>query len=448
MCRLSRYMIRKLGRGGTDMPGRIAVKLCPGILKILAKDVKTVLVTGTNGKTTTARMIEQAMTDAGYSLFANKSGANLFTGITGEYALHASIRTGKSKFDYALMEVDEASLKLIAPLVDPAVIVVTNIFRDQLDRYGEVTGTLEQIRKGIAESPNAVLCLNADDSISASLGRDFPNKTVYYGIDATLSGQQSREVSDAPYCLYCQHSYQYDSITYGHLGHYRCPKCGYERPQPDISVSEVVMQDGEMSQVMMGQDGETHVVSINLPGDYNLYNAAACMAAAKALEIPAKISAESLGHFQGGFGRMEKFEINGTPVRMILVKNPSGLNQVMGYASATTVPVVLAVALTDKVSDGRDISWIWDAEVEKIQTMGDNLVAVYVSGNRAEDMALWFKYAGIPEDKIHLEKDYGVLLEKTTSHGVPVIIMPSYNGMLGLREKISKVYGVKEFWEE
>ena len=448
MCKFSRYAIRKLGRGGTDMPGRIALKICPDLLGRLAKDVTTVIVTGTNGKTTTARMIEQAMTDAGISFFANKSGANLLSGITAEYAIHSGIFSGKCQKDYALIESDEGALKLITKFVDAKAIVVTNVFRDQLDRYGEVSKTLDNIRIGVKNSPNAVLCLNADDSLSASLGGEVDNPTVYYGVDTPIYAQRVEEVSDAPYCIHCQHEYVYDYVTYGHLGGYHCPNCGYGRPDTGVSVSKVISSDAELSQVEFTQDGKVYPATINLPGGYNIYNAAACMAAGKALKIQPNVVAESLSHFQCGFGRMEKFEINGTSVRMILIKNPAGCNQVLNFLTNTTTPVVFAVCLTDRVSDGRDISWIWDVDFEKLLSMGDNLKEIYVSGVRGEDMALRFKYAGISEDKIHVEKDYGKLMEAVTAQDDPVYVMPTYTGMLELREKISKVYGFKEFWEE
>ena len=447
MCKFSRFAVRKLGRGGTDFPGRVAMKICPDLLGRLAKDVATVIVTGTNGKTTTARMIEQAMADSGISFFANKSGANLLSGVTAEFAMHASVLKGKCMCDYALIESDEAAFKLIADQVNTRAVVVTNVFRDQLDRYGEVTGTLDNIRKGISKSPNAVLCLNADDSLSASLGVGTENQVVYYGVSTPIYRQQVEEVSDAPFCINCKHEYTYDYVTYGHLGGYRCPNCGYGRPQPQVDVTEIRSSDAEQSTVVTQVNGKDYVTCINLPGGYNIYNAAATLACGKALELDMDTVNESLSRFQCGFGRMEKFEINGTPVRMILIKNPAGCNQVLNFLTNVGSPAVFAAVLTDKVSDGRDISWIWDVDFERINSMGDNICRIYASGNRAEDLALRLKYAGIPEDKIVVEKDYGKLMEAVTSQPEPVYLMPTYTAMLELREKISRTYGFKDFWE-
>ena len=447
MCKFTRFAIRKLGRGGTDFPGKVALKICPDLLGRLAKDVTTVIVTGTNGKTTTSRMIEQAMADSGISFFANKSGANLISGVTAEFAVHSGIFSGKCRHPYALIEADEAAFKAISTYVDAKAVVVTNVFRDQLDRYGEVTHTLDNIRIGISHSPNAVLCLNADDSLSASLRKAFKNPVVFYGVSTPIYQNRVEEVSDAPYCIRCKNEYVYDYVTYGHLGGYHCPHCGYSRPQPQVAVTEVRSSDAEQSSVVMTMDGKDYPAVINLPGGYNIYNATACMACGKAMGLPGDVVAESLSRFQCGFGRMEKFDINGTPVRMILIKNPAGCNQVLNFLTNANTPSVFVACLNDGAQDGKDISWIWDVDFEKLLEMGENLKAVHVSGIRAEDMALRFKYAGIPVEKIHVEKDYGTLMETVTNQDAPVYVMPTYTAMLELREKISRTYGFKEYWE-
>ena len=326
-------------------------------------------------------------------------------------------------------------------------IVYTNIFRDQLDRYGEVTHTLGKLRIGAQNSPNAVLCLNADDSLITSLHNDVPNHVIFYGINTPLYETQVSELSDAPYCIKCKSEYEYDFVTYGHLGGYRCPRCGYARPRPDICVSKVVLIDEEHSEVVF-RDGETEIpATVNLPGGYNIYNACAAMAAAKAMGLDLSRAAQSLSRFACGFGRMEKFEINGTDVRMILIKNPAGCNQVLSFLTQRRAPFVFAACLNDRTQDGRDVSWIWDAAFERLAEMGDTLAEVYLSGTRAEDMALRFLYAGFPKEKLHVQKDYGKLMEEATAHKLPVFVMPTYTAMLALRSTISKTYGYKQFWE-
>ena len=444
-CKLCRRALRLLGRGGTDFPGRVALKLCPNVLGVLAKNVTTVLVTGTNGKTTTSRMIEQVLADAGISYFANKSGANLLSGVTAEFAAHSTL-TGKCKYDYALIEADEAAFKAISRFVDARVVAVTNVFRDQLDRYGEVSHTLDNIRIGISHSKHAVLCLNADDSLSGSLGEGVDNQVLYYGVDTPIYKTRVAELSDAPYCLHCKHAYVYDYVTYGHLGGYRCPNCGYRRPTPQVSVAKVLVSDAQCSKVEFALDGKTVPATINLPGGYNIYNAATAMAVAQALELDAKGAAQSLGAFSCGFGRMERFDIRGASLRMILIKNPAGCNQVLNFLTDTAEPFVFVACLNDRAQDGKDVSWIWDVDFERLVAM-EQLEKIVVSGVRADDMAMRFKYAGMPTDKIQVIRDYSQLVKSLIQEDKPVYIMPTYTAMLGLRGVISKEYGFKAFWE-
>ncbi len=445
-CKLSRFAIRLLGRGGTDFPGRVALKFCPNLLGYLAKDVTVILVTGTNGKTTTSRMIEQGLADSGISFFANKSGANLLSGVTAEFAMHSTL-SGRCKYPYALIETDEAAFKAISTYVRAAAVVVTNVFRDQLDRYGEVTHTLENIRIGLSHCPDAVVCLNADDSLTASLAFSMENRVVFYGVDGPIYASRVEELSDAPYCIRCKHEYEYDYVTYGHMGGYRCPNCGYARPAPEVSVRRVYSTDETGSRVQIAEDGAEYDAFVNLPGGYNIYNACAAMACGRALGLDAATFAGSLAAFSCGFGRMEKFEVGKTSLRMILIKNPAGCNQVLNFLTNTKEPSVFAVALNDRAQDGRDVSWIWDVDFEKVAQMGDRLARLLVSGVRAGDMALRFKYAGVPPEKLAVIEDYDELLKTCAAQDKPVYIMPTYTAMLGLRDRLSKLYGFKEFWE-
>ncbi len=445
-CKLARFALRLLGRGGTDFPGRVALKVCPSVLGTLAEGVTAIVVTGTNGKTTTSRMIEQALTDSGISFFANRSGANLLSGVTAEFAMHASL-TGRCRYPYALIEADEAAFKAISRYLRVKAVVVTNVFRDQLDRYGEVTHTLENIRISIANCPDATLCLNADDSLSRSLADQVDNPVLYYGVNTPIYAHRVAELSDAPYCIRCKHEYVYDYVTYGHLGGYRCPHCGYGRPAPDVAVTEVLSTDTEGSRVAVEADGRRYEAEIHLPGGYNIYNGCAAMACGKALGLDLGTVAASLSTFACGFGRMEKFEIRGASLRMILIKNPAGCNQVLNFLTNTREPSVFVVCLNDRAQDGRDVSWIWDVDFEQVAAMGENLHRLLVSGIRADDMALRFKYAGVPAEKLEVVRDYGALLERCVAQDKPVYIMPTYTAMLDLREKLSKTYGFKEFWQ-
>ena len=445
-CKLSRFILRKLGKGGTNVPGRVALAIDSHVLGKLAKGVTTIIVTGTNGKTTTSRMIERSLEESGYRFFANKSGANMLSGITAEFAMHSGLG-GKNKYPYALIECDEAAFKTVSKYVDAKCVVVTNVFRDQLDRYGEVTHTLNSILTGIKNSPNAVVCINADDSLSVSMKDEIPNKVVFYGVETEIYKNRVEEVSDAPYCIKCKTEYVYDYVTYGHLGGFRCPNCGYHRPQTEVSVEKVLESTPDSSTILLNLNGSEYQATINLPGGYNIYNATATAAAGYVLGIKNETIIDALSSFECGFGRMEKFTVNGTDIRMILIKNPAGCNQVLNFLSNNTTPSLFVVALNDRFADGTDISWIWDVDFEKLNQISDKLTEIWVTGRRADDMAMRFKYAGIPVNKIKVMKDYEQLIDAATKQQAPVYMMPTYTAMLDIREIFSKNYGFKEFWE-
>ena len=446
VCKLSRALIRLLGRGGTAFPGRMALKICPDVLGALSEGVRIILITGTNGKTTSARMIEQAFIDQKRSYFSNKSGANLISGVAAEFAMNSSL-TGHCRKEYAVIECDEAASKTVLKYLKPEVIVATNVFRDQLDRYGEITHTLNNIIEGISHSPESLLCLNADCSLIASIPEHVPNPVVFFGINVPLDDGDSRELSDASHCIHCKSEYEYDYHTYGHLGGFRCPKCGYSRPLPQYAVTEISALDVDSSSVSMDLNGRDLFLHINLPAVYNIYNAAGAAAALDAFGFQRAEIASALASFDCGFGRMEKFDLEGRPGRMMLVKNPAGCNQVMRYLAALPDKAMFVVCLNDNDADGTDISWIWDADFERLSTMGDRLDQVLVSGIRAEDMFLRLKYAGVPEERMTVLHDYNVLIDRMCRSEHRVFIMPTYTAMLDLRSLLQKRLGGKEFWE-
>ena len=446
ICKALRLASRILHRGGTAMPGRVALKLCPGLLGVLAENVKVVAITGTNGKTTSARMVEAAFADEGKNYFANRSGANLISGITTEFAMNSTL-TGRCRREYAVIECDEAAAVRVFGQLKPRVIVVTNLFRDQLDRYGEITHTLNNIIEGIRHTPESVLCINADCSLIASIPAQVPNPVVRFGVNVPLGDDGTAELSDAPHCIHCKTEYVYDYRTYGHLGAFRCPKCGYHREAPQVAVTAVQNLGVDTSDVTMSIGGREYAVHINLPAAYNIYNAVGSAAALSAFGFTPEAIVHALGAFGCGFGRMEKFDLRGTPGRMMLVKNPAGCNQTMRYLAGLNEDATFVVCLNDRDADGTDISWIWDADFERLAAMGEHLRHVYVSGVRADDMRLRLKYAGVDEARIEVFYDYDPLIDAMCASEYPVFIMPTYTAMLDLRGRLQKQLGGKEFWE-
>lgn len=445
LCRVSGFLLRLMGRGGTNLPGKIALKICPGVLARLSQGVTVVVVTGTNGKTTTSRMLEECFRRAGLNYFANRSGANLLSGVVAEFARNSSL-LGKNRCDYALIECDEAAFRHVSRFVDAKCIVVTNVFRDQLDRYGEVSHTLAAIGDAVENSPNAAVCLNADCSLTSTLG-DKAARAVWFGVNTPIYEDAVRELSDALYCARCKSPYEYSYVTYGHLGGFSCPNCGYARQEPDAAVSRVLDTGSDSSTIELVIGGAPYTATVCLPGGYNIYNAAAAACAAFTLGIAPELIVEALGGFECGFGRAEKIDAYGAELRMMLVKNPAGCNQVLNYLKSAPEGAQLAFLLNDRIADGTDISWIWDVDFESLAAVRDRFDGVYVSGVRADDMALRLKYAGIDEQDIVIIRDYDELIRAVTEPKTPVYMLPTYTAMLDIRQKLRAVADMKDFWE-
>ena len=445
LCKLSRALLRLLGRGGTALPGTLALRLCPDAVSRLAKGIRCVMVTGTNGKTTTCRMLEKMLRDAGRDCFANRSGSNLERGITADFVSNAGL-FGRPKKKLAVIECDEAAFRRVCGELAPKVCVVTNVFRDQLDRYGEVTHTLGAIREGLEHAAHATVCLNADCSLTASLAPCAPDRVRFFGVDAPLSGSAS-DVSDAPRCIVCGAQYEYDYHTFAHLGGFRCPKCGYGRTEPDVAVLSVEELTAEGSAAEMRVDGEVYAAAVDLPGGYNLYNAAAAVAAATALGVAAEGAVGSLARLESGFGRMERFALGNARVTMVLVKNPAGCDRAIDFLRTLTGGLTAVFCLNDNLADGTDVSWIWDAGFERLFAPGAPAMDIIVSGTRSEDMLLRLKYAGADAEHARLIRSTEELVAALAEAEGEVCVLPTYTAMLPLRAALAERCGGKEFWK-
>ena len=445
-CKAIRKLMHMTGRGGTTLPGRVAAALDKDILKEVSEGVEIIVVTGTNGKTTTSSMIKRAFSRSGADTAANSSGANLVPGIISALACSRDLK-GRPKAARAVIECDEGALKLAVPHMAPKVIVVTNVFRDQLDRYGEVTNTLEGIRTGIENSGDAVICLNADCSLTASLADSAPGRVRFYGVDVPWGSQEDREISDARYCIHCGTAYEYTYHTYAHLGGFRCPSCGYSRPGTDVSVTGIGKASSEGSSVELRMGGSSCKVDMTLPAIYNIYNACAAACACREAGVPDEDIMTALHGSEAAFGRMERFPLGKAGATMILVKNPAGCSLALEHVVSIEEDCELVLCLNDETADGHDVSWIWDAEYEKLK--GDaHIKKILVGGKRAEDMVLRLKYAGIQESIITMEKETAGLVSMMMGSGLPVYILPNYTCMLSLRSEMEKALGGNQYWQE
>ena len=444
--RLVRFALRITKRGGTALPGKVALKICPDLLTVLARDVKVLIVTGTNGKTTSCRIAEQLMQEAGYRYFANRGGANLVQGITTEFAMHACL-SGRPKQEYAVIECDEAVMPEVCRRVQPVCILVTNVFADQVDRFGGVDHTVEVIRKGIMNAPAAAVCLNADCSMLAEMSEGLENPLFFYGVDVPLYRERVNEISDAPRCPKCGTDFAYRWHTYGHLGGFACPGCGFARPEPAVRVTRLVQSTLDGSRIEISLQGRRHTAAVAVPGGYNVYNAAGVASAGTALGLDDDVILRALGNFTCGFGRMEKMQLAGNAARMILVKNPAGCNQTLNFLSNIDGSALFVIAINDNVGDGTDIGWIYDADFEKLLGLGERLTGLYCAGARGAEMALRLKYAGFPMEKIRVFADYESLIAAMEEQTGDIVMMPTYSAMMELRGKLAARYGLKEFWE-
>ncbi len=443
VCKGAYRALRLAGRGGTSLPGKLALKIFPDYLSVLAGGVKTLVLTGTNGKTTSTHMVAQALENAGVHAFYNRSGANLIQGITTEFALNCTLG-GRPRAEFAVIECDEGALRRVCAALDPDVLLVTNVFRDQLDRYGEVMHTRENILAGVKNSPNALLVLNADCSITASLAREVANDVQFYGVDCEIYPARVPDLSDATHCLVCGQAYEYSHRTYAHLGGFACPGCGYSRTAPAVAVREILERRSNSCRLQLCVDGALHEVDADVPASYDIYNAVAAVAALRAFGFSNEQAFEAIGHFKHGFGRAEVFNVEGASVRLMLMKNPAGCNQIINLLLNEPVEDMgLVCILNDNDCDGTDVSWIYDAAWEAVCERRGTAIC---SGVRAEDMALRLKLAGMPDAGIRIIADYDQLID-TLAAGGHTTVVANYSAMMDFRARLAARLGLAGFWE-
>ncbi|MBD8972592.1 MAG: Mur ligase family protein [Clostridiales bacterium] len=439
-------LLRLAGSGGTSLPGKVVLKICPDILGHLAKDVKIICVTGTNGKTTTCHIIRDMIEAEGKTVFCNDAGANLLGGVVSAFVGAATLG-GKINTDYALLECDEAALKSIVEHFGrlDVTAVVTNVFRDQLDRYGEVLTTVNKIRAGLSQLPNVKLVLNADCSLTSSLSDLSHSEIHYFGVNGPLYEGTSSDISDAVYCIHCKTKYQYHYHTFGHLGGFYCEKCGYHRQEPEVALTKVIEWKDASSVIAMDVFGEKVEAEVMLPGGYNLYNALAATEVAHLLGLPNEQIVKVLGGLTTHFGRMEQVMLNNAPLHLVLVKNPAGFNEVLQFLIQQRPTGNIVFGLNDNYADGKDISWIYDVEFERLTQAASGAKHFYFTGKRAYDMQLRLKYADFDTTKFSVEKDYKTLITQLQQSGQETFLVLSYTCMLEFRDKLAEFVPLKKY---
>jgi lipid II isoglutaminyl synthase (glutamine-hydrolysing) len=439
---------RRSGRGGgTTLPGRLLVRMAPDAIERLASrlDRGSIVVSSTNGKTTTAGMISAILRADGREPVHNRAGSNMHWGV----ATALLEQSG----DEGLFELDEGWLPRVAPQLRPRLLVLGNLFRDQLDRYGELELLADQWAVLVeALSPDTGLALNADDPLIADLGRDRDLRrrpgVTYFGIeDQTQALPELQHAHDAKHCRRCGAPYAYDRAFVGHLGHYTCPNCEADRPTPDVAATEIELRGISSSRMRVATPEGDLELELPLPGLYNVYNALAAIAAGLRSGIPLDRIRSGLESMRAVFGRVETIEVSAKPVSILLIKNPAGANEVLRTLSleASDGGIDLWIALNDGIADGRDVSWIWDADFELLT---DGVRRVICAGTRASEMALRLKYAGWPGDAIDVMEPIAPSLDEAVKAAPErLFALPTYTALLELRTLLAHRGLAADFWE-
>ncbi|MEA2319849.1 MAG: hypothetical protein QOD44_4038 [Solirubrobacteraceae bacterium] len=429
---------RRAGRGGTSLPGKLLMRLEPHVIGRLAARLPdgSAVISATNGKTTTAAMVAAILEHGGARPVHNRAGANMAGGVTSAL-LQATRRDGRLSGDVGLFEVDEFWLGQVVGELRPRALLLANLFRDQLDRYGELDTIADRWAEVAATTP-AALILNADDPTVADLGRarggDAPDPSVsFFGVeDDGIAMAEMQHAADAKHCRRCGAPYRYEAIYLGHLGRYHCDSCGAHRPEPEISARDIALEGVRGARFTLHTPGGERAIALPLPGLYNVYNALGAAALSLALGADLDDVAAGLQAVSPAFGRAETVTLGGRELSILLVKNPAGANEVLRTLVLEPGEHDVFAVLNDNIADGRDVSWVWDADFE---VLAGRVRRVTCSGTRAAEMALRMKYAGIAPERIAVVPDLSDGLDRAIREGDGrVFALPTYTAMLALRD--------------
>ncbi|MDO8486962.1 MAG: MurT ligase domain-containing protein [Candidatus Curtissbacteria bacterium] len=433
------HLIRFTGGGGTAAPGYYALKIDPNLTQKLAKNLdKNILVSGTNGKTTTSRLISQILSQK-HQVVHNRQGSNLIRGIASTLLKNSSI---KKQNGIGIWEVDEAALAEAVAQTSPDIIVFLNLFRDQLDRYGEVNSLRTKWQKIVSTLPKSTtLILNADDPGISYLAKFAKCKVAFFGIqDKKINLPEVSNVGDTRYCPNCSQKLIYSIQFSSHIGHYQCSNCGFKRPKPQISASNLKFSPDFSTTVQFTIHYSLFTIHYNLPGLYNVYNVLAACAVSSALQITSAEIKTKIASFSPAFGRFQKIKVKNKNILIFLVKNPTGTNEVL-RTLATQKNLNLLTILNDNYADGKDVSWIWDTNWEIVVPSVKN---ISVSGIRGWDLANRLKYAGFKLNKNSVYKDINYSIEKSLeklNSNDTLIILPTYTALLSVQKTLNKLGG-------
>lgn len=436
VCWATHGILRMMKKGATALPGRLALAICPDILSIAAENVAVLAVTGTNGKTTSCRMLQKMFENDGLEVLADKTGANLRHGITTAFVMNLSF-SGRPKKKYAVVECDEAAARTVLGELRPRVLLLTNLFRDQEDRYGSVMTPFETISEGLSKSPDTLLCANGDSPFAALFKQRFGGRCRFFGMN--FGSGKRPDSGESGNCLVCGGKCEYRRVTYANLGDYRCTVCGMARPPLDFSGEEYFEDLG--LKIRMGKS--TIWLKSALPGLHNAYNALGALCAAMQFGISESAAVNGAESFERGFGRMEEFPLGKAGAQMILVKNAAAMNRTLAYLESLDCKKTLVFIQNANAGDGRDLSWLADCAFENVQRRlcAERVIAAGEAKNVLKDRLTAAKLSFETAD----ETDE--LLKMLENEQRRIFLLPSYTAMIQVRKAIVKRIGGTEFWE-
>jgi len=430
------------GKHGSAAPGKLAVRIAPDILRHLASQVRReiIVVCGTNGKTTTNNFIYSLLHAGGHKVVCNRLGANMLYGVVTAF-VSAAKPSGRLDADYACIELDELSAAGVFEHLTPDCMVITNLFRDQLDRYGEIDIAINSLTRAVTMAEDATLILNADDPLLAEMGKQCKSQCVYFGVNSEQPGNLpgggvASEAKEGRFCRLCGAELEYEAYYYSQIGRYACPDCGFARPGPDYTAENIDLGSGIAFDVCTASTGGVENITADYRGFYNIYNILAAYAALRQCGIVSDYINEVLALFRPQIGRMETFAVRGKKVILNLSKNPAGFNQAISTLIADERRKSAVLVINDNEQDGTDISWLWDVDFERLHGVSD----IVVSGLRAKDMLLRMKYARFDMDSVYIDPQVKKAIDFALSGDCEVVyVLVNYTALFSTQALLKKM---------
>lgn len=445
-CKVTHKAMRLMGRTARALPGMIALGIDGRLIQKLSRGYNTIVTTGTNGKTTTTHIVQQAIINAYGSAAYDPSSTNLEQGIATTLCLDSTVR-GAHASDWAVIECDEGASKTILPAMRPQVMIVTNLYRDQVDRYDTWTTARDYIVEAAKSSPNTVLVLDADCQVTASIADAVKNKVVWFGVECPVYDEGVADYDDEVQCVACGASLEFERRSFAHLGDYRCPQCGRAHHAPNISCTRIEDRREKSCTLVLSINGEERVVEANVRAGYDVYNAVAAVAGLLTAGMSERDVFQALAHFTHAAHRFELFDIDGTRTRLLLMKNTAGCNQLINMiVSEGEPPQRLVCLLGAEIMDGLSTDWIQDVRWEKICGPTTQVV---VGGPKHEDMRGRLLRAGVAEENLRVQTDYAKLVREIASMGEEVTVIANCSTIEALRVQLVKE-GLEplDYWNE